>query len=40
MYYTQKNRRNDTQRLELRRYDPFLRKRHLSRDQVTSEGLL
>ncbi len=26
IYYTQKNRRNDPGRLELRRYDPFVRR--------------
>ena len=26
MYYTSKNRRNTTQRLELRKYDPLVRK--------------
>jgi large subunit ribosomal protein L33 len=26
MYYTQKNRRNDPQRLEMRKYDPIVRK--------------
>jgi large subunit ribosomal protein L33 len=26
MYYTQKNRKNDTARLELKKYDPFVRK--------------
>jgi large subunit ribosomal protein L33 len=26
IYYTQKNRRNDTQRLELRKYDPYVRR--------------
>lgn len=28
VYYTQKNRRNDSARLELRKYDPILR-RHI-----------
>ncbi len=32
MYYTQKNRRNDTQRLELRKYDPFDRKHVIYRE--------
>ncbi len=26
MYYTEKNRRSDPQRLELKKYDPFVRK--------------
>ena len=26
MYYTEKNRRNTTERLELRKYDPLVRK--------------
>jgi len=32
MYYSQKNRRNDTQRLELKRYDPLVRKHVLYRE--------
>lgn len=32
MYHTEKNRRNDPQRLELRRYDPFVRKHVLYRE--------
>ncbi|MCU0519257.1 MAG: 50S ribosomal protein L33 [Anaerolineae bacterium] len=32
MYYTQKNRRNDTQRLELRKYDPLVRKHVIYRE--------
>lgn len=32
MYHTQKNRRNDPQRLELRRYDPFVRKHVVYRE--------
>ena len=32
MYYTEKNRRNDSQRLELRRYDPVIRKHVLYRE--------
>ena len=32
MYYTEKNRRNDSQRLELRRYDPIVRKHVLYRE--------
>jgi large subunit ribosomal protein L33 len=32
MYYTQKNRRNDPQRLEMRKYDPFVRKHVLYRE--------
>jgi large subunit ribosomal protein L33 len=32
MYITVKNRRNDPQRLELRRYDPILRKHVLYRE--------
>lgn len=33
MYITQKNRRNDPQRMELRRYDPFVR-RHVTYREV------
>lgn len=32
MYITYKNRRNDTQRLELKKYDPLLRKHVLYRE--------
>ncbi len=32
IYYTEKNRRNDPQRMELRRYDPFVRKHVLYRE--------
>ncbi|MFO7320480.1 MAG: 50S ribosomal protein L33 [Chloroflexota bacterium] len=32
IYYTQKNRRNDTQRLELRRYDPLVRRHVIYRE--------
>ncbi len=32
MYYTEKNRRNDPQRLELRRYDPVVRKHVIYRE--------
>jgi large subunit ribosomal protein L33 len=32
MYYTEKNRRNDSQRLELRRYDPIVKKHVLYRE--------
>ncbi len=32
MYYTEKNRRNDSQRLEFRRYDPIVRKHVLYRE--------
>ncbi len=32
MYYTEKNRRNDSQRLELRRYDPFVRRHVVYRE--------
>jgi len=32
MYLTEKNRRNDPQRLELRRYDPFVRKHVIYRE--------
>lgn len=32
IWYTQKNRRNDPQRLELRRYDPTLRRHVLYRE--------
>lgn len=32
IYITQKNRRNDTARLELMKYDPFLRKHVLYRE--------
>ncbi|MGC9520787.1 MAG: 50S ribosomal protein L33 [Anaerolineae bacterium] len=32
MYYTQKNRRNNTQRLELRKYDPIARKHVIYRE--------
>ncbi|RME63369.1 MAG: 50S ribosomal protein L33 [Caldilineae bacterium] len=32
MYLTTKNRRNDTQRLELRKYDPTLRKHVIYRE--------
>jgi large subunit ribosomal protein L33 len=32
MYYTSKNRRNDPQRLELKRYDPFVRRHVIYRE--------
>ncbi|HLU08231.1 MAG TPA: 50S ribosomal protein L33 [Oceanobacillus sp.] len=32
MYYTQKNKRNDTQRLELKKYDPFVRRHVIYRE--------
>lgn len=32
MYLTEKNRRNDAQRLELRKYDPLARKHALYRE--------
>lgn len=32
MYVTSKNRRNDTQRLELKKYDPLVRKHVLYRE--------
>lgn len=32
MYITSKNRRNDTQRLELKKYDPLIRKHVLYRE--------
>jgi len=32
MYITQKNRRNDTGRLELKKYDPFLRRHVIYRE--------
>ncbi|MBN2006742.1 MAG: 50S ribosomal protein L33 [Anaerolineae bacterium] len=32
MYYTEKNRRNDSQRLELRRYDPVVRRHVVYRE--------
>ncbi len=32
MYITYKNRRNDTQRLELKKYDPIVRKHVLYRE--------
>ncbi len=32
MYYTQKNRRNDTNRLEIKKYDPFVRKHVLYKE--------
>ncbi|RME51144.1 MAG: 50S ribosomal protein L33 [Caldilineae bacterium] len=32
VYWTQKNRRNDPQRLELRKYDPVVRKHVLYRE--------
>ena len=32
MYYTQKNRRNDPQRLEMRKYDPIVRRHVLYRE--------
>ncbi|RIK39178.1 MAG: 50S ribosomal protein L33 [Chloroflexi bacterium] len=32
MYLTEKNRRNDTNRLELRKYDPTLRKHVIYRE--------
>jgi large subunit ribosomal protein L33 len=32
MYYTQKNRRNDTQRLELKKYDPLVRRHVIYRE--------
>jgi large subunit ribosomal protein L33 len=32
VYYTQKNRRNDPARLELRKYDPILRKHVLYKE--------
>jgi large subunit ribosomal protein L33 len=32
MYYTQKNRKNDSARLELTKYDPFVRKHVVYRE--------
>ena len=32
VYYTQKNRRNDANRIELRKYDPVLRRHTLYRE--------
>lgn len=32
MYITEKNRRNDTGRMELKKYDPFLRRHVLYRE--------
>lgn len=32
MYLTEKNRRNDTGRLELKKYDPFLRRHVIYRE--------
>ncbi len=32
MYYTEKNRRNDQQRLELRKYDPVVRRHVIYRE--------
>lgn len=32
IYYTQKNRRNDTGRMELRKYDPVLRRHVVYRE--------
>ena len=32
MYYTQKNRRSDLRRLELKKYDPFVRKHVVYRE--------
>jgi large subunit ribosomal protein L33 len=32
MYMTEKNRRNDTGRLELKKYDPFLRRHVIYRE--------
>jgi large subunit ribosomal protein L33 len=32
MYYTQKNRRNDTARLELKKYDPMVRRHVINRE--------
>ncbi len=32
MYYTEKNRRNDTARLELKKYDPLVRKHVIYRE--------
>jgi large subunit ribosomal protein L33 len=32
MYYTEKNRRSDPQRLELKKYDPFIRKHVIYRE--------
>jgi large subunit ribosomal protein L33 len=32
MYYTQKNKRNDTARLELMKYDPLVRKHVLYKE--------
>jgi large subunit ribosomal protein L33 len=32
IYYTQKNRRNDTQRLELKKYDPIVRRHVIYRE--------
>ena len=32
MYYTQKNRRNDTARLELKKYDPLVRRHVLYKE--------
>jgi large subunit ribosomal protein L33 len=32
IYYTEKNKRNDTNRLEMRKYDPIVRKHVLYRE--------
>jgi large subunit ribosomal protein L33 len=32
IYYTQKNKRNDTNRIELRKYDPIVRKHVLYKE--------
>jgi large subunit ribosomal protein L33 len=32
-YLTQKNRKNDTQRLELKKFDPFLRKHVMYKEE-------
>jgi large subunit ribosomal protein L33 len=32
IYYTEKNRRNDTNRLEMRKYDPIVRKHVLYKE--------
>lgn len=32
IYYTQKNKRNDTNRIELKKYDPFVRKHVLYKE--------
>lgn len=32
MYYTQKNKRNDTARLEMKKYDPLVRKHVIYRE--------